>query len=123
MEEVFGKRRINPRCPRLSQDDWHATPATRRRHRTLTLHQEDPTRFCQPRESAAHFGDVSTGEHVQATESVDRRRSRPQVRARSLRRNTMAPSPTGVTSENAVHPALDKVPMPNGRLTAQNYAQ
>ncbi|MGW1563393.1 helix-turn-helix domain-containing protein [Streptomyces sp. NPDC002144] len=49
---------MNPRCT-ASRDDRHASPSARRRHRILALLQEDPTRLWQPREIAAHFGDVT----------------------------------------------------------------
>ncbi|MEU3342977.1 hypothetical protein [Streptomyces sp. NPDC006668] len=48
-----------PALPTASRDDRHATPSARRRHRILALLQEDPTRLWQPREIAAHFGDVT----------------------------------------------------------------
>ncbi|MGW6145491.1 IS4 family transposase [Streptomyces sp. NPDC055140] len=49
----------SPALPTASRDDRHATPAARRRHRILALLQEDPTRLWQPREIAAHFGDIT----------------------------------------------------------------
>ncbi|MGW2207547.1 hypothetical protein [Streptomyces sp. NPDC001774] len=48
-----------PTLPTASRDDRHATPSARRRHRILALLQEDPTRLWQPRDIAAHFGDVT----------------------------------------------------------------
>ncbi|MDL5199721.1 hypothetical protein [Streptomyces sp. ALI-76-A] len=50
---------LSPALPTASRNDRHATPATRRRHRILALLQEDPTRLWQPREIAAHFGDIT----------------------------------------------------------------
>ncbi|MET8451909.1 hypothetical protein [Streptomyces sp. NPDC005209] len=49
----------SPALPTASRDDRHANPAARRRHRILALLQEDPTRLWQPREIAAHFGDIT----------------------------------------------------------------
>jgi hypothetical protein len=49
----------SPALPSASRDDRHAAPAARRRHRILALLQEDPTRLWQPRDIAAHFGDVT----------------------------------------------------------------
>lgn len=49
----------SPALPSASRDDRHAAPAARRRHRILALLQEDPTRLWQPREIAAHFGDIT----------------------------------------------------------------
>ncbi|XDO63719.1 RNA-guided endonuclease InsQ/TnpB family protein [Streptomyces sp. RLB1-33] len=49
----------SPVLPSASRDDRHAAPAARRRHRILALLQEDPTRLWQPRDIAAHFGDVT----------------------------------------------------------------
>ncbi|WP_323377491.1 IS4 family transposase [Streptomyces sp. RB17] len=49
----------SPALPSASRDDWHAAPASRRRHRILALLQEDPTRLWQPRDIAAHVGDVT----------------------------------------------------------------
>jgi hypothetical protein len=49
----------SPALPSASRDDRHAAPASRRRHRILALLQEDPTRLWQPRDIAAHFGDVT----------------------------------------------------------------
>ncbi|MCZ4103638.1 hypothetical protein C8250_000165 [Streptomyces sp. So13.3] len=48
-----------PALPTASRDDRHTAPDKRRRHRILTLLQEDPTRLWQPRDIAAHFGDVT----------------------------------------------------------------
>jgi hypothetical protein len=48
-----------PVLPTASRDDRHATSAARRRHRILALLQEDPTHLWQPREIAAHFGDIT----------------------------------------------------------------
>jgi hypothetical protein len=48
-----------PALPTASRNDRHAAPAARRRHRIPALLQEDPTRLWQPRETAAHFGDVT----------------------------------------------------------------
>ncbi|WAX78993.1 helix-turn-helix domain-containing protein [Streptomyces sp. KMM 9044] len=48
-----------PALPTTSRDDRHAAPAERRRHRILTLLEEDPTRLWRPRDIAAHFGDVT----------------------------------------------------------------
>ncbi|MET7494023.1 helix-turn-helix domain-containing protein [Streptomyces sp900116325] len=45
--------------PTSSRDDRHTGPAQRRRHRILTLLQEDPTRLWRPRDIAAHFGGVT----------------------------------------------------------------
>ncbi|MFK4272455.1 IS4 family transposase [Streptomyces milbemycinicus] len=45
--------------PATSRDDRHTAPAERRRHRILALLEEDPTRLWQPRDIAAHFGDVT----------------------------------------------------------------
>ncbi|MFC8277062.1 hypothetical protein ACFUJR_31940 [Streptomyces sp. NPDC057271] len=49
----------SPALPTASRDDRYATSAARRRHRILALFQEDPTRLWQPREIAAHFGDIT----------------------------------------------------------------
>ncbi|MEU9015801.1 hypothetical protein AB0D12_40335 [Streptomyces sp. NPDC048479] len=49
----------SPALPTASRDDRYAAPAARRQHRILALLQEDHTRFWQPREIAAHFGDVT----------------------------------------------------------------
>ncbi|OEJ56980.1 hypothetical protein BGM19_02040 [Streptomyces agglomeratus] len=49
----------SPAPPTASRDDRHAAPAARRRHRILTLLQEEPTRLWQPREIADRFGDVT----------------------------------------------------------------
>ncbi|MFE6760340.1 hypothetical protein ACFVDQ_43270 [Streptomyces sp. NPDC057684] len=48
-----------PALPTASRDDRHTAPGKRRRHRILTLLEEDPTRLWQPRDIAAHFGDVT----------------------------------------------------------------
>ncbi|MGW6405320.1 hypothetical protein, partial [Streptomyces sp. NPDC055134] len=48
-----------PALPTASRDDRHTAPGKRRRHRILTLLEEDPTRLGQPRDIAAHFGDVT----------------------------------------------------------------
>ncbi|WP_456302976.1 IS4 family transposase [Streptomyces mirabilis] len=48
-----------PALPTVSRDDRHTAPGRRRRHRILTLLEEDPTRLWQPRDIAAHFGDVT----------------------------------------------------------------
>ncbi|MGW1802452.1 IS4 family transposase [Streptomyces sp. NPDC001984] len=48
-----------PALPATSRDDRHTAPAQRRRHRILALPEEDPTRLWQPRDIAAHFGDVT----------------------------------------------------------------
>lgn len=47
-----------PVLPTRSRDDRHTAPTQRRRHRILTLLQEDPTRLWRPRDIAAHFGDA-----------------------------------------------------------------
>ncbi|NGO13793.1 IS4 family transposase [Streptomyces sp. HC44] len=49
----------SPALPPASRDDRHAIPAARSRHRILALLQEDPTRLWQPRDIAAHFGDIT----------------------------------------------------------------
>lgn len=48
-----------PVLPTRSRDDRHTAPTQRRRHRILTLLQEDPTRLWRPRDIAAHFGDIT----------------------------------------------------------------
>lgn len=48
----------HPRSPR-PPGSTARRPAARRRHRILALLQEDPTRLWQPRDIAAHFGDVA----------------------------------------------------------------
>ncbi len=49
----------SPALPTASRDDRHANPAGRRRHRILALLQEDRRRLWQPRDIAAHFGDIT----------------------------------------------------------------
>ncbi|MET9082030.1 hypothetical protein ABZX77_09000 [Streptomyces sp. NPDC004237] len=48
-----------PPLPAVSRDDRNTVPAQRRRHRILTLLQDDPSRLWRPAEIAAHFGDVT----------------------------------------------------------------
>ncbi|MEU6369946.1 hypothetical protein ABZ876_30495 [Streptomyces sp. NPDC046931] len=48
-----------PPLPTASRDDRYTAPAQRRRHRTLALLQDDPTRLWRPAEIAAHFGDIT----------------------------------------------------------------
>jgi hypothetical protein len=45
--------------PTTFRDDRHTAAAERRRYRILALREEDPTRLWQPRDIAAHFGDVT----------------------------------------------------------------
>ncbi|MEW1907459.1 IS4 family transposase [Kitasatospora sp. NPDC085895] len=45
--------------PAASRDDRYTVPAQRRRHRILSLLEDDPTRLWRPAEIAAHFGDVT----------------------------------------------------------------
>ncbi|MFB6717524.1 MULTISPECIES: IS4 family transposase [unclassified Streptomyces] len=47
-----------PPLPTVSRDDRHTVPAQRRRHRILTLLQDDPTRLWRVAEIAARFGDI-----------------------------------------------------------------
>lgn len=49
----------SPPAPTRSRDDRYKTPTQRRRPRILALLEQDPTRLWQPREIAAHFGDVT----------------------------------------------------------------
>ncbi|MCX4632986.1 IS4 family transposase [Streptomyces sp. NBC_01443] len=49
----------HPQLPSVSRDDRHTAPAERRRHRILTLLEEDPTRLWRPRDIASHFGDIT----------------------------------------------------------------
>ncbi len=49
----------HPQLPAVSRDDRNAVPAERRRHRILTLLEEDPTRLWRPRDIASHFGDIT----------------------------------------------------------------
>jgi hypothetical protein len=47
-----------PPLPTASRDDRHSVPAQRRRHRILTLLQDDPTHLWRVAEIAARFGDI-----------------------------------------------------------------
>ncbi|MEV8309802.1 hypothetical protein AB0P36_21235 [Streptomyces flavidovirens] len=51
----------SPTPPTTSRNDRHVTPAARRRHRILGMLQKEPTHLWQPREIAAHFGDITLG--------------------------------------------------------------
>ncbi|MFE1855851.1 hypothetical protein [Streptomyces sp. NPDC059489] len=95
----------SPALPPASRDDRHSAPAARRRHRILALLQEDPRRLWQPRDIAAHFGDVTL-------ETMYRQLNRWAASGLihklgpGLYATTPWSSLTCVTCENANYPAL-----------------
>ncbi|MFI5867304.1 IS4 family transposase [Streptomyces sp. NPDC051546] len=56
---VLEPREPHPPLPATSRDDRNTAFADRRRHRILSLLEEDPTRLWRPRDIASHFGDIT----------------------------------------------------------------